>query len=175
MRKLSAKWHRKSFGKISFTMTLIRNVAPTHAIVCFHADGSTSVVPTKQLTTTPPDRSPKPGDICDVLWNDKNTYTATVRAIGSDYWFTHSLVYVCGALGSQKEMESMMDVGSSSDENGKVKHNIISLVKDVFSTSVTWMMKMMILMMKMVMKRKYYLVYVALKLPLKLININSAL
>eukprot|EP00731_Ephydatia_muelleri_P003070 Em0001g3070a len=100
MRKLSAKWHRKSFGKISFTMTLIRNVAPTHAIVCFHADGSTSVVPTKQLTTTPPDRSPKPGDICDVLWNDKNTYTATVRAIGS-----------------QKEMESMMDVGSSSDEN----------------------------------------------------------
>ena len=51
----------------------------THALVQFKVDGYTAVVPHKKVVGS---STLKEGDDCEVLWNRKETYVATVIALG---------------------------------------------------------------------------------------------
>ncbi|KAL5515727.1 hypothetical protein EMCRGX_G000934 [Ephydatia muelleri] len=72
--------------------------APTHAVVSFESDGTTSVVPFKNIVGGY-SSSVKAGGVCEVQWNDKKKYAATVLAVGSS-----------------KEMTTVLDDHDYSDE-----------------------------------------------------------
>eukprot|EP00731_Ephydatia_muelleri_P032909 Em0024g453a len=74
------------------------DLAPTHAVVSFESDGTTSVVPFKNIVGGY-SSSVKAGGVCEVQWNDKKKYAATVLAVGSS-----------------KEMTTVLDDHDYSDE-----------------------------------------------------------
>eukprot|EP00731_Ephydatia_muelleri_P006667 Em0003g915a len=100
LRLQSAKWSGKDVHQhvIYSNYMLNCDLAPTHAVVSFESDGTTSVVPFKNIVGGY-SSSVKAGGVCEVQWNDKKKYAATVLAVGSS-----------------KEMTTVLDDHDYSDE-----------------------------------------------------------
>lgn len=91
LRLQSAKWSGKDFNQYVICSKYVLNcdLAPTHAVVSFESDGTTSVVPFKNIVGGY-SSSVKAGGVCEVQWNDKKKYAATVLAVGKQ-----SRIWLC--------------------------------------------------------------------------------